>query len=64
MRKELWKFKRAPHSDRYMYPNLPYFMHCSDLLNTHLRRLRTSVILSPRVLPCSGQLLEEVEIRE
>ena len=65
MRKELWKFKRVLHPDRYMCPNinLPYFMPCSDLLNTHLRRLRASVILSHRVLPCSGQLLEEVEIR-
>ena len=34
MCKELWKFKHAPHPDRYC---LPYFMPCSDLLNTHLR---------------------------
>ena len=52
MRKELWKFKRVLHPDRYMCPNinLPYFMPCSDLLNTHLRRLWASVILSHRLL--------------
>ena len=59
MRKELWKFTRAPHPDRYMYPILCLARNFSMLI----RRLRASVIFSHRVLPCSGQLLEEVEIR-
>ena len=60
---ELWKFKRAPHPDRYMCPNLPYFMPRSGLLNTHVHRFRASVILSHHVLPCCGQISEDVKIR-